>query len=375
MRGTVGRVAMALTAVVALLGGVGVASVHANDATYSPSDKSLGEINRPSTGTTVANYTLAIVSPSALNGTGRAALGAGGIFANSKVTSTSRPDGVSAADALGLVAVAPAGALYTALSQSKDFSVTVTISAATVIGDYTYLLQADPTMNGIGWGLSGATLSFSVVEPAATDTTPPTIVLTVASPVTFCLGGTPISFSYTASDADTPISSVVARVNGDPVPVTASVIGTNAVSGEGAFTAAAIGTYTITVEATSEGGTGSDTGDVKVKYQVTWLPPLSLGKTAKGGSTVPIKFTVRDCVGAFVYDESVRVAVYEMTAGGDVEALSGVYGTGASSVRVDPTAEQYIVNFQTSSGAHNYAADVWFDHGDETQGSKSFSVR
>jgi hypothetical protein len=90
---------------------------------------------------------------------------------------------------------------------------------------------------------------------------------------------------------------------------------------------------------------------------------------------VPIKFTVRDCNSAFVYDETVRVAVYEMSGGGDVEALSGVYGSGASSVRIDPTAEQYIINFQTEPGLHNYATDAWFDHSDEPQGSKSFSVR
>lgn len=371
----VGRVGVALTAVVALLCGVGVADVHANNVTYNPSASSLGEITRPSSGTTTADYTLSMISPSMLNSGGLAALTNGGIFANAKVTSTNRPDGVDPADALALVAVAPTGALYTALSQPQEFSVTVTISAATATGDYTYLLQADPTTNVPSWGLSGATLSFSVVEPSDTDTTPPTIVLSVDGPVTFCLGGTPISFSYTASDADSPIGSVVARVNGDPVPVTTSGLGTNAVSGDGTFTAATIGAYTVTVEATSDGGTGADTEDVKVKYQLTWLPPLSLGKTARGGSTVPIKFTVRDCNGAFVYDESVRVAVYEMTAGGDVEALSGVYGSGASAVRIDATTEQYIINFQTTPGLHNYAADVWFYASDEPQGSKSFSVR
>ena len=83
----------------------------------------------------------------------------------------------------------------------------------------------------------------------------------------------------------------------------------------------------------------------------------------------------RGCSGLFIGPKDQGPAVYEMTAGGEVEALSGVYGTGASSVRIDPTAEQYIVNFQTSSGSHNYAADVWFDHADEAQGSKSFSVR
>jgi hypothetical protein len=375
MGGSTGRARIALTAALALLWGLGIGRVEANNATYNPADKSLGEISRPSSGTATGSYTLAIISPSQLGGPNGGAFPAGGVVVNAKLTSTSRPDGVSVADALGLVSIVPAGQQYTALSQSKDFVVTVTVSPTTFVGDYTYVIQGDPTIHVTGWGLGSASFSFSVVEPSPSDVTPPTIVLSVPTPVTFCLGGTPVVFSFTASDADSPISSVVAKVNGEPVPVTTTGLGTGDVTGEGVFTAAAIGAYAVTIEATSDGGTGSDTEEARVRYQLTWLPPLSLGKTAKGGSTVPIKFTVRDCHGDFVYDDSVRVAVYELTTGGAVEQLSGVYGTGASSVRIDTTSEQYIVNFQTEPGVRNYAADVWFGDTDEPQGSKTFSVR
>jgi hypothetical protein len=104
-----------------------------------------------------------------------------------------------------------------------------------------------------------------------------------------------------------------------------------------------------------------------------WLPPLSLGKTSKGGSDVPVKFTARDCSGLFVHDESVAVVVYEVTTGGDVARLSGVFGDGASFIRIDDVAGQYIINFKTAAGVHNYRADIFFN--DFFQASKQFSVR
>jgi hypothetical protein len=79
-----------------------------------------------------------------------------------------------------------------------------------------------------------------------------------------------------------------------------------------------------------------------------------------------------------VHDESVKVVVFEVTSGGDVQALSGLFGDGASSVRIDDDAGQYIINFQTAAGAHNYRVDVYFnDFNDQLfkQGSKTFSVR
>jgi hypothetical protein len=150
-------------------------------------------------------------------------------------------------------------------------------------------------------------------------------------------------------------------------------LGTNNVSATGIFMAGGIGAYTLMASATSEGGTGDATADFTVNYVTGWLPPLSLGKTSKGGSDVPIKFTARDCNNEFVHDESVTVVVYEVTAEGDVARLGGVFGDGASFIRIDDVAGQYIINFKTASGAHNYRVDVLFN--DFLQASKQFSVR
>jgi hypothetical protein len=104
-----------------------------------------------------------------------------------------------------------------------------------------------------------------------------------------------------------------------------------------------------------------------------WLPPISLGKTSKGGSTMPIKFTISDFNGNFITDTSVEVVVKE----GATTLMDAFYGTGASNVRISETDTQYIVNFQTASGAHSYNVFVYFAGvgGQVLQGTTSFSTR
>lgn len=195
-------------------------------------------------------------------------------------------------------------------------------------------------------------------------------------------GCTAVNIAFTATDAESVITAVSADVNGKMVNLTTiEGLGTNSVNASGTYTPGSddpIGTYTVTAHATSAGGTGDGTATFNVNYIISFLPPLSLGKTNKGGSTVPIKFTARDCNGGFVHDESVKVVVQEITNGVDVEQLSGVFGEGASFVRIDDEVSQYIINFQTSSGAHNYRVDVFFNDFTDTpfkQEGKTFSVR
>jgi hypothetical protein len=197
--------------------------------------------------------------------------------------------------------------------------------------------------------------------------------------ITLCSGGTPVDIAFEATDAESLISSVSADVNGNAVTLSTSGLNANSVDATGTYTAGAIGSYTVNAHATSEGGEGHASATFSVNYNLMWLPPLSLGKSnQKGGSTVPIKFTTRDCSGAFVHDGSVKVVVYEVTGTGDVEALTGYFGEGADFVRIDDQAGQYIINFQTASGVHTYRAEVYFNdfNGDPfKQGQLTFSVR
>jgi hypothetical protein len=216
------------------------------------------------------------------------------------------------------------------------------------------------------------------------DTTPPVVNITEpgdGSSKTFCSGGTTVSIAFEAVEDASPITALEANVNGESVALATSGIGTESASATGSYNVMSIGTFTLTASATSVGGTGDATADFNVNYNSSWLPPLSLGKTSKGGSTIPIKFTVRDCDGGFIHDESVKVVVYEVLHNSEPISLEGVYGEGSSAVRIDDVAGQYIINFETAPGAHNYRADVFFSGIKDNvpdwilQGSKQFSVR
>lgn len=340
-----------------------------DNATYDPSTKVVAGI-KPFNDA----YTLGIVSPDSLNKAGDEAL-PGGIVVTVRINATSWPAGSSQADAESMVSASPTSLTYTALNQTQNTDISVAVAVGAVVGDYTYSIQGVPP-TGLGWGLGEHSLTISAGEPDVTDTTPP--IVSIVEPadgaaIVYCSGGTPVDIEFESVDPESAITSVAATVNGASVTLDATGLGTNSVTATGVFTAYGIGAYTVVASATSQGGTGDATADFTVNYVVGWLPPLSLGKTSKGGSDVPIKFTARDCNNEFVHDENVTVVVYEVTSEGDVAKLGGVFGEGAWSIRIDDVAGQYIINFKTAAGAHNYRADILF--GGFFQASKQFSVR
>ena len=82
-----------------------------------------------------------------------------------------------------------------------------------------------------------------------------------------------------------------------------------------------------------------------------FLPPVSLGKPFKMGSTIPIKFQLTDVQGVFITNASPSIS-WELISGG---VPSGVVIDGDSSVaantdstfRYDPDSNQYIFNLST----------------------------
>lgn len=116
-------------------------------------------------------------------------------------------------------------------------------------------------------------------------------------------------------DAVSVITAMSATINGDAFGTT-SGHGTNSASVTGTLTPSTIGTYTLAASATSAGGTGTaGRCDIVVNYNFNWLPPISLGKISKGGSTMPIKFTISDADGNFVTDTSSPFRASRLTDG------------------------------------------------------------
>ena len=121
-------------------------------------------------------YTLEVSAPTQLNKKGEEAL-PNGILAELRVNVASYPEGSTPAAALALVSADPSSMVFYALGQKRTTTVRVVAGANTTPGDYMYTIQAVGP-EGMGWGNSSATLTVTVSEPVASDTTPPDVTIT-----------------------------------------------------------------------------------------------------------------------------------------------------------------------------------------------------
>ncbi|HEX9781305.1 MAG TPA: hypothetical protein VGA56_01045 [Opitutaceae bacterium] len=312
----------------------------------------------------VENYELEVICPD-LNKSGKDALAATGVTANLVTAVTSCPPGVSSATALGYVGLNKSSLTFHAEGEAQTVTVSINFQPGAVAGDYMYSIQAGGP-SGIGWGTSEATLTVSVSEPVSVDLSPPTVQ--IDSPVdgsiyVFSLGGTQVPVEISANDPESPVTAVSAAVDETAFVLTTNGLNTANVTASGYPSVGSIGTFAITAQAESAGGIGCATPvTFTVRYDLTWRPPLSLSKTAQGGSEMPIKFAVKDCVGNFVHDESVVVEVSE----NGQSVFIALFGDNAQSVRIDegdpadPTDGHYIANFKTARGGHTYVVTVYF---------------
>jgi hypothetical protein len=344
----------------------------ADNTKYSPTAKVLN-VTSNVTNAATDTYTLTITSPADLN----KPFPEPNVIVPVSVTSTD----------VGAPSVSADSVTFTALNQAQNTTVTVNTTGA-LEGTYSYTISGDGP-NGYGWGNSGASLTVNVGapdnDPDEVDTTPPEITINSPAENSSFIIGTNVSIQFEATEDLSPITAVSASVSGGSVtlatvgslPVTFNGnTGDSVINATGSVNPSLIGTYTLTANATSAGGVAENLRDFTINYDMSngWLPPISLGKVSKGGSTVPIKFTVKDANGAFVNDNSVKVVVYE----GLDNQFESVFGDGSTGIRIDPVAGQYITNFKTATGSHYYRADVFFlDHTGNylLQGSKAFSTK
>lgn len=300
------------------------------------------------------------------------------------------------------VASPSSGASYTYFNVDAGASVLVSYSATSEYGNITATgatLNGAPvnlSLSGVGNSLTAVgstslTLSsgnydlvfnasneFGAASPVnvsfRVESVTPVPSVTIHAPV----AGT--EFTRTAGDPDTTVNfdfsggtdageieSVMVTLDG--VVVSSTIIGLNSpsIAGSGSASFGEGGTHTLSVTVSNGQATATDVttftineSSGEVCQTLTWLPPISLNKTIKGGSTMPIKFRL-DCEGIFVEDTSTLIAIYEIF---DDESISEPvvypYGTGSPNpADYAITGNMYHLNFDTSEGVHRYKIEVF----------------
>lgn len=105
-------------------------------------------------------------------------------------------------------------------------------------------------------------------------------------------------------------------------------------------------------------------------YNFTWIQPKTkenFDPNFNAGRTLPVKFTITTPdTTDFVHDETIEVNIYD-SAG--VNVFSAAYGKGSTSVRIDDTDNQYIVNWHTEKTyTGDYCVVASFSNGFVTAG-------
>jgi hypothetical protein len=336
---------------------------------YNPATKVV-QGNQP----LVQSYSLAITSPSNL-------VAGAALSIPLDITVLSKPAGVNDATALSFITLSPMVLSVTGPNQNIPVTVTVDVPLGDFAGDYAYLIKTSgwsPALSGVD---NGATVNARV-SPANSETkTPPAVTLLSPAnnstytyyPTTSTPASVPISFAANVPFDGHAIDTMRAFLGNVQISVTPSGLGTFNASATGTLAISAAGNYTIRVEATNIDGTSEASADITVIagetppppppvvcQNLTWLPPISLNKTEKGGSTLPIKFTLT-CGKDFVRDESTLIAIYEIYSDGTTSApVIYPYGTGSPNPPdYAITGKQYHLNFPTAKGVHRYRIEVY----------------
>ena len=184
----------------------------------------------------------------------------------------------------------PTSWCFTESGQPLAVSIFVDVPFDAMVGQYNAKVVANGP-NGIGWGEgSGFQITLYVIEPTSTDVTPPVVsilepALDGGNPQPFILGNR-VDVDFTAEDPDSPVSGWTADLLPGPVDVSGllgeavipdgiEVDGFILTGVPGGFeTIDEIGLYTLSVTATSDGGTSApETRDFTVNYHISPLGP------------------------------------------------------------------------------------------------------
>lgn len=113
-----------------------------------------------------------------------------------------------------------------------------------------------------------------------------------------------------------------------------------------------VGTHTFTVTATDY---AKNTATKTVTYSVLafsgFLPPVEADRVFKLGSTIPVKFQLRDAEDNFITDAVATISLQKLVGGSPdgspVDGGSTSAATTGNLFRYDPTSDQYIFNLAT----------------------------
>lgn len=396
-----------LTALAISLGTAGLAADRSPAVTYLPATQNV-EGDQP----LHSSYVLSITAPSNVS-PGQP------VTISPVVSVTQSPAGVPESVALSFITLSPATLVFTSPGQTLTTTVSCDFPLGTAAGDYAYRISTP------GWAAGTvdnfATINAKVTLPQATDVPAVSIVAPLdGSTHVYFQGGPPLSiplqFSVTAPGVS-PITSVDADLNGQAVSVSATGLGTGNVTATGTISVASGGLFTLRARATNGVGTSSNTVEFTVivealppppppppqpECRINWLPPISLGKVQKSGSTVAIKFELdcgcehgvdRDGDGDPDHypgqrtkskhgaDPAVMIAISEILGDGSIAppALFSHSPDGKKSGYSIQGGDMYHLNFKTAPGPRRYLIEVFHfptgAPGPQVIGTKEFTTK
>jgi hypothetical protein len=262
---------------------------------------------------------------------------AGGSF-NVIVQDTTAPTLTLPADQTA-EATGPSGATVTFSATASDLVDGATTVTCSPVSGSTFAL-GNTTVNCTSTDLAGNTAAGSFTVHVV-DTTAPTLHLPSNMTLTATsAAGAPASWTATATDA------VDTSVDVTCVPPSGSTF--------------APGTTTVNCSATDDSGNQA-TGSFTVTVNFGWngfFAPVDNGilNTIKGGQSVPLKWSIPNGSGGWISSLSVVKSVMQASITcantlptDDIETPT----SGATSLRYDTTANQYIYNWQSPKAAGN----------------------
>jgi hypothetical protein len=247
------------------------------------------------------------------------------------------------------------------------------------------------TLGSNGWYVTPPIVSFTCSDPDGANRQPGSGVAVCPDPVGVTTNGAHQTVTRTAKDAaDNTASATVADIAVDQEPPTIRVVNvsnglyvlgavptptctaSDSYSGVGSCNVAVsgglpngVGTFNyVATAADSAGNTATLTGSYRVVYAVArdqafFLQPVNdtdrvttlATSVSKAGSTIPVKFQLRNAAGSVVQANTAPLWVLPakgspITAAVNESAFSAPADT-TSTFRWDPTARQYIYNWNT----------------------------